>query len=158
VPLDPQQFVIAASMPGGQAGTVEERLGVMERASRNSLALPRLEAWHLPGAAGEPAFQGGWGNLGTGWPVAFYKGPDDVVRIRGVARRASPPAAFGTDVIFTLPAAYRPAQGVLIPVWTGNGTVAIGRVDPNGNVYADQNVAAGGFLTTYLDPLQYRTT
>jgi hypothetical protein len=166
MPPDPQQLVIAASMPGG-AGTIEERMAVVERASRNSLTTPRLEAWRSVGAAGQPAFNGPWGNAGGAYlPVQFYKGPDDVVRIRGAITKGNVAAA----VLFTLPAGYRPTQSAVFIVGSA-WTVAQGPLPVPLSfiiVAADGTVSrqgpAGSDLTwvtaetQYLDPISFRTT
>ena len=88
-----------------------------------------VEPLHLVGAAGEPAFQNGWGNFASGYvPVAFYKDPFEVVHLQGLA--------FGGTVnnaIFTLPVGYRPSDSHLFATDGGN---AHARVDiaSNGNV------------------------
>jgi hypothetical protein len=76
----------------------------------NSLA--PLEPLHLVGAAGEPQFAEGAGNIGLvtegalSQPVGFYKDHDGIVHLEGFAKT-------GKDgFVFTLPPGYRPASGI----------------------------------------------
>jgi hypothetical protein len=167
VPQDPAQLAIAASMPGAPTGSLEERMAVIERSSRNGLALPRLEAWRAVGGVGQPAFEGSWSNVGGAYfPVAFYKDPGDVVRIRGVARWTGAPAG---SVVFTLPAGYRPTQQMVFPIYmtyTGPATIppetqycvisAAGTVTPT--IDGRYNTVGMTDWRAFLDPIQFRTT
>jgi hypothetical protein len=79
----------------------------------NSLA--PMEATHIVGAPGQPAFEGGSSNWPPGVavginPVGFYKDHDGVVHLQGVAVAGPGP---GIVPIFTLPAGFRPAPGKL---------------------------------------------
>ncbi len=78
----------------------------------NSLA--PMEATHIVGAAGQPAFESGSGNFEVPGaplnPVGFYKDHDGVVHLQGVAKVGK---GAGIASIFTLPAGFRPAAGKL---------------------------------------------
>ena len=69
-----------------------------------------MDPWHVVGAAGEPAFENGWVNYGSGFaPAAFRKSPDGRVHIRGLVVGGAT-----NSNIFTLPAGYWPPAQVLI--------------------------------------------
>jgi hypothetical protein len=71
------------------------------------------EAIRLVGTAGNPPFQGAWGNFGAGFtPVSFYLDQFGVVHLQGLANCAA-----GT--MFTLPTGYRPATNHFQSVATG---------------------------------------
>jgi hypothetical protein len=80
------------------------------------------ETWHYVGAASQPAFATGWGNAGSNADLAFrlVAAPASVVQIIGVIA----PSTGAADLLFTLPAGYRPADSQVI---TGNnrGTGAL---------------------------------
>lgn len=69
-----------------------------------SVSAQPLEAWHLVGATGEPAFQAGVSNLAGDTAVGFRKYPDGRVRLKGCANTG----AVSTQV-FQLPVGYRPS-------------------------------------------------
>lgn len=85
------------------------------QAIRQSIALAfdmieRFEPWHLIGAAGEPAFQNSWVNIGgaAGATAGFRKNIGGTIELKG---QMSSPAGAGTGnatVCFTLPEGYRP--------------------------------------------------
>jgi hypothetical protein len=81
-----------------------------------------VEAFHVVGAAGEPAFQNAWVNFGGGLStVGFYKDRSRVY-LKGQAKSG----ANGT-VIFTLPVGYRPSERMDFPcgIPGATSTVAI---------------------------------
>jgi hypothetical protein len=81
------------------------------------LAAP--EAVHLVGAAGQPAFAGGWSNVGGSFQVAgFYKDPFGIVHLQGDVTSA------GGGTIFTLPSGYCPAALENFPAYGNGGTAA----------------------------------
>lgn len=98
----------------------ESTLGTVPSAS----SLTPMEATHLVGAPGEPAFEGGSTNLPTGTPifsfnpVGFYKDHEGIVHLQGIAE------AGAEGFVFTLPAGYRPASGKLIELEQFNEAVA----------------------------------
>lgn len=83
----------------------ESTLGTVPSAS----SLTPMEATHLVGAAGEPAFENGASNLPSEGPlgfnpVGFYKDHEGIVHLQGIAKA-------GTEgIVFTLPPGYRPAS------------------------------------------------
>lgn len=88
----------------------------------NSLATP--EAIHLVGAAGEPPFLSGSGNVGqlaeSGINLVssgFYKDHDGVVHLEGVAKIGEEGSLPGA--VFQLPVGFRPPAGT-VQIYTGN--------------------------------------
>lgn len=74
--------------------------------SADAVAVP--EGWHVVGAPGEPAFQHTWqfqGNTSYELP-GFYKDRLGIVHLRGRLSNGAP-----NNVMFQLPAGYRPAVG-----------------------------------------------
>lgn len=110
------------------------------------------EAWHVVGAAGEPAFQNSWANV-AGEPAAKYrKTPDGRVNLVGSVRSGSVATA-----IFTLPAGYRPPETLLIPVlnWNGSaGVMGILRITAAGSVSID---SPGSNAAVYLSSVSFFT-
>jgi hypothetical protein len=75
-----------------------------------SVAAQPLDAWHLVGAAGEPAFTASWQNYGAGQPtLGFRKYPDGKVRLKGLISRLN----VTTGDVFTLPVGYRPPSNAV---------------------------------------------
>ncbi len=111
-------------------------------------ALAPLEPLHLVGAAGEPPFLPGAGNVGLvapdtlSQPVGFYRDRGGIVHLEGFGES-------GTDgFVFTLPPGYRPQSGItqvfelggsLILIFGSN--VSIGGTDVSGNVLSDTPTA-----------------
>lgn len=84
------------------------------------------EAWHVVGAAGEPAFAGTWVSFDNGATFqvpGFYKDTMGVVHLAGSAKGG----VIGT-ALFTLPVGYRPLKAVVCPVqsWGAFGAATIG--------------------------------
>lgn len=67
----------------------------------------RGEGWHYVGEAGEPAFQGSWGNLGATRKLAFRIREAGIVDIQGRVQTSSPGSE--TATIFQLPDGYKPS-------------------------------------------------
>jgi len=119
-----------------------------------SVAAQPIEPWHqvdvVGGTTGEPKFQNGWVNFGSGYHnIAFRKTPDGKVLLRGLAKTG----ASGT-VIFTLPVGYRPPATVLCAVWSSGTALASGVVNTDGTV-----VASGAAVSTSvsLDTIEFDT-
>jgi tetrahydromethanopterin S-methyltransferase subunit B len=71
------------------------------------------EAWHVVGAAGEPAFLNSWTNYAGGYATAgFYKDSLGIVHLRGLVKSGT------ATTIFTLPVGYRPEYYVLFATST----------------------------------------
>jgi S-layer homology domain len=77
------------------------------------------EPFHIVGTAGEPPFQNGWTNFNPALRtlVGFYIDSTNVVHFKG-----SLFAGASSTVAFTLPAGYRPAAQLLVPVADGGGS------------------------------------
>lgn len=106
-----------------------------------------LEAWHVVGAAGEPAFQNSWVNWGAPFASAgYYRDVNYWVRLQGVVRT-------GTDntTIFTLPADYRPPFACHFSV-SSNNTIAYLRVGTDGTV---RKVTGGSNIYVSLDGVTF---
>lgn len=89
-----------------------------------------VEALHVVGDMGEPAFENGWVNRASGEnAVSFYKDPFGVVHLDGAVKDGTP------DVVFTLPVGYRPAGAMKFPGVTSGG-IGIIKVDVGGTVSA----------------------
>jgi hypothetical protein len=108
-----------------------------------SLAAP--EAFHVVGAAGEPAFLNSWINFGGGFaPAAFYKDPLGVVHFKGVITAGTP----GTNA-FVLPAGYIPSENHAFAVTAGVGTPKTVSV----NVFSNGNVLIFSSGVSGADPV-----
>jgi hypothetical protein len=120
-------------------------------ACQSQLAVPadyaasEQEAYHVIGAAGEPAFQNGWTNRGAEFATAaFLKDSLGFVHLRGTMQGTT-----GT-VAFTLPPGYRPAALLFTSLAVGgvvSGNMLIlanGEVMPFCSVAANCTMAGGG--------------
>jgi len=90
--------------------------------------LAPIEAWHEIGAAGEPAFVNSWHNFGGGFSTAaFAKDSLGFVHLKGTITGGTAITAF------TLPAGYRPALSLFIPMAnvTFGYILSTGAVQPN---------------------------
>ncbi len=110
------------------------------------------EAWHLVGAAGQPAFQNGWTNFGGGFaPAGFYVDPIGIAHLKGVI-------AGGTadTLAFILPSGYRPPASLAFAVAAGTPGPTLENVD----VLSDGEVLTNGTATTAvaLDGISFRVS
>lgn len=111
-----------------------------------------VEAWHVVGAAGEPAFVNSWvsydGDTVYNSP-RFYKDPFGIVHIAGMM-------AGGTlgGTAFVLPAGYRPRKQCLFGGQGSAGGSGTGRID----VHAAGNVVTSGGANGWysLDGITFR--
>jgi hypothetical protein len=107
-----------------------------------------LEAWHILGAGGEPAYQNSWMAY-AGLP-GFFIDTIGIVHLRGSVAGGSPVVS----TIFTLPVGYRPAQyGFFSTVADGPVATMIKIYETTGNVSVVQGGAAGW---TSLEGITFR--
>ena len=110
-----------------------------------SPGLAPMEAFHLVGAAGEPAFQSGWTNFGGAFSrMGFARDSAGFVHLKGTLSAGT----FG-GVIFTLPQGYRPAEDLFLPV----------AAERNAYIYTDGSVEvaqSGTNTTAGFDGLEFQ--
>ncbi len=103
-----------------------------------------VEPWRAP-----TALQNGWINFGQGWSNAgYFQDAGKIVHLRGMIQNPGTPAPW--TPIFSLPAGYRPASFVMLPVRaccnasgelggsvlvTGDGSVNLGNAPASSNIY-----------------------
>lgn len=109
-----------------------------------------FDPWKAIGAVGQPAFGTNWQNIGGAYQSAGYRiDTNGRVYLRGTVKRT----AGAVTTIFTLPAGYRPSNGM---IWAVPGDNAFARidVDSGGNVILQAGTAAA-FLA--LDGISFDT-
>lgn len=98
----------------------------------------KIESPHVVGAAGEPAFENGWVNFGSGAltyeGARFWKDPTGRVHLEGMVKSGTLGLA-ATGVIFTLPVGYRPGNSHQFAV-VSNSLFGQAAVASDGKVYA----------------------
>ena len=108
-------------------------------------------SWHEIGAAGEPAFQNGWVNVGSGNnTVAFRKDAFGFVHFKG-----SITGVTANTVAFVLPAGYRPVATAGVPVSAGTSatTASFVTIYSAGNVTpSNPNAQSWDGVTFYAGP------
>lgn len=130
-----------------------------------SRARAPLDRWHNVGDPGDPGFQSGWHNAGSGYnPAGFFQDQSGFVHFRGLV--VPPSTGFdGDSLIFTLPAGYPPPfieYQTALAQFTGAGNVPhlssiVFAVSPNRNVVARQpGVGVVYFDWVSLDARLYR--
>jgi hypothetical protein len=100
-------------------------------------SLSPLEATHLVGNPGEPAFENGSHNFGVTGPfnlnsVGFYKDHEGIVHLQGIAKTGSTSPNF----VFTLPPGFRPAAGK---------TMIVEQLKEGGAFIFGGNISVSGF-------------
>jgi hypothetical protein len=102
----------------GKLGTVPSANNANTATSAGTAnALSPPEAIHLVGMPGQPAFEGG--SVGDGepgvtfQPVGFYKDKEGIVHLEGVVKVGREKGSTSLVPVFTLPAGFRPANGVV---------------------------------------------
>jgi hypothetical protein len=114
----------------------------------SAYALSDSEAYHEIGAPGEPPFQNGWSNFSATFSsAAFYMDDLGVVHLKGALAGTS-----GT-VAFTLPAGYRPALELFLPLAVGGPAAGNMQVRANGEV---ELTCVGGCGAAGIDGLSFR--
>jgi Collagen triple helix repeat (20 copies) len=123
-----------------------------------------MDTWHLIGAAGNPAFVGGWIHYDTGSAspvgggsyqlVGYRKDPLGRVYLKGLVGASGTPTAAR---IFTLPAGYWPPRSVILD--TSDVGTSLCRIDinTNGDVVYAGGPAAGAGMYVPLDHLSFDT-
>jgi hypothetical protein len=132
-------------------------------------ALAPAEPWHEVGDPGEPPFRSSCANYGNGdETVGFYKDPVGIVHLKGGFHCTAGAAG---NVVFQLPAGYRPASGVTLilpiacickvgstPVDTGQIAIRGSGFDSNGNgaVSVLTFEATAGVSPLFFDGVTFR--
>ena len=108
------------------------------------------------GSLQTPSLQNSWTDFGgSRLPARYYKDKFGTVIFQGSIKNANPISG-GESMLFQLPAGYRPAGRVRLPVMTLNGTTpTFGNItiDSDGYVYAN----SGGNTEFALDGVLFRT-
>jgi hypothetical protein len=113
-------------------------------------AITKSEAFHLVGTAGEPPFQNGWQNFGSGYSEAgFFKDALGVVHLKGTIYGGTN----GTTA-FTLPEGYRPAENLYMPLGSNASPIGLG-LSPDGQL-APVCGAPSGCNAVGFDGLSFR--
>ena len=95
--------------------------------------------------------QNGWNYLGSGWETPGYrKGADGVVSLKGLMNKSS---ASNGEVIFTLPAGFRPRQTWFVVPYTGCNSAGLIYIKPTGAVEAYSTTLSSG--CTSLDNIHF---
>jgi len=112
-----------------------------------------VEAVHVLGSAGEPAFAANWSNYSVPafLPGGFYKDSQSRVFLQGLVKKAI--AVATPDTIFTLPAGYRPGSPVLLCAISNS---ALARVDIQTTGAVQVMIGNAGWVA--LDGLSFRAT
>ena len=109
------------------------------------------EVRHEVGAAGEPAFAGGWVNFGDPWEAAgFYKAGGGRVFLSGLLKNGNSGTGF---TVFILPAGYRPAKQRRFICACGSFGTATIDVFPDGRI-VPTNVPNTAYLS--LETVSFR--
>lgn len=113
--------------------------------------------WHTIGSFGQPTFQNSWAFYGSVFvPPRFRKDAFGKVTVSGLVQKLT--AAASGEVIFTLPAGYRPDTQTIFMTRGSNSSAGevFTRIDvwPNGDVVFSN---AGGSTWSYLslDPIEF---
>lgn len=137
----PLPFVISDAHEAGiQADDIQGNFDALKKSFPLTRKHMKIETPHIVGDSGEPAFQNSWVNFDTSTfrGARFWKDPMGIVHIEGLVKSGT----VGTT-IFTLPAGYRPGNGLMFPSITNSG---VGRVD----VAATGNVVHNSGGNTYF--------
>jgi hypothetical protein len=112
--------------------------------------VPPLEAFHLVGQPGEPAFQNSWVNQDPTnfFPAGFAKDAFGVVHLRGLVNAGT------SSAIFQLPVGYRPGKNMYFPASQASGDYAELAISFSGLVSRNSFTAPSGAF--YLDGTTFR--
>jgi hypothetical protein len=124
------------TVPNANRASSADNANALQGQGPSSFAPSAIEAAHVVGAAGEPAYENSW-FAPPGSPhdegVSFYKDPWGIVHLQGSAEHTV--AATGT--IFTLPAGYRPAGPIWVTDYGAGDSTAYVNIKPDGTVNED---------------------
>jgi len=137
----PMPYVIVATEDGVDPEAIQGNFDKLKKEFPLSRKHMKIEEPHVVGDSGEPAFENSWVNYDTASfrGARFWKDPMGIVHIEGLVKSGTVAAT-----IFTLPAGYRPSNGLLFVTITNGG---IGRFDvaSTGNVVAQSG--SNGWFT-----------
>ena len=135
----------------GVAALAQDEYTVVVTGPGASLTAQAMDVWHVIGTTGEPAFQNGWVNFGSGLGNArFRKGADGRVNIAGSIKTGA-----NSTVAFTLPVGYRPTSAAYLPIIVSGG---LGYVLVNTDGSCTVSAITGSAVTqTLLDGVEFDT-
>lgn len=119
--------------------------------------LRESETWHVVGTSGEPAFQNGWAQSGSGGgqpiPIVAFRNENGIVELKGKVYNPSYTTAEKT--VFTLP--FTIPHKRVFPVISADGgqNVYNAVIYPNGNVDIEHSTITG-LVWAYLDSVTFR--
>jgi hypothetical protein len=118
--------------------------------AQTAQTLTPAESFRNIGTAGNPGFQGTWTNFGSGRATAgFFRDQQNIVYLKG-----SITGGTSGTVAFTLPAGYRPASTLLLPVTSGSFLTVTATLDSNGGLAPFCSGGCSGSIG--LDGLSFR--
>jgi hypothetical protein len=138
----------ADSASSASTATTAANANALGGRAPNGYATTQLEAEHVVGKPGQPAFENGCTNFLPGdiTEVGFYKDPFGVVHMRGYATGCT-----GFASIFTLPVGFRPKEGEFFAVVNSNSSNGLVEVTAEGKVLVFGGTTAG------LSTVEFRT-
>src|SRR4051794_6336999 len=112
--------------------TTAANANALQGKSASSFATSTIEAAHVVGATGEPAYENGWTTpvASVDEALSFYEDPWGVVHVQGNTSHSG----LSGSAVFTLPAGYRPAKDLYFAVFGAGGTSAFIGVLSDGTV------------------------
>lgn len=118
------------------------------------------EPWHVVGASGQPNFTDScWINYNFGGTpfneAGFYKDQVGIVHLRGLVSPWCAGRNGAGEVIFTLPAGYRPAE-IEVQATISNNAINRINVRPNGEVVPELAIGPGSLTWISLDGISFR--
>lgn len=122
----------ATSADSATSAATAADANALQGKAASSFASSTIEAAHLVGATGEPAYENGWSTpvASVDEALSFYKDPWGVVHLQGNTHNSS----LSSGSVFTLPAGYRPAKDIYFSVFGAGGTIAFVSIESDGKV------------------------
>jgi hypothetical protein len=137
----------------GSIGLGTSTAGPINIGTTGSVVTIVVEAFHLVGNVGEPAFQNGAINFGAPFSTAgFFKDPFGVVHLKGVIVIPG-----STGIVFTLPVGYRPATELFAFVTTTDNGGAYRAGHLRINTGGDVDIIDGDPTLTSFDGITFST-